>query len=144
MRIIVILLLAAGQAWAQVNIEHYRGRMGVTGSASYSFNSDLGNVDVLNSGGAGNITINRSHGTLLGIFKGGIGVQGGKRFANNGVAHARYTYKKHPRYQPEGFVQSDYATSRQLDWRTLVGAGLRWRRAIPIPTKHRWPVPVAM
>jgi hypothetical protein len=126
MRTIAILLLAAGPAWAQVNIEHYRGKMGMTGSASYSFNSDLGNVDVLNSGGAGNVTINRSHGTVFAIFKGGIGVQGGKRFANNGVVHLRYTYKKDRRYQPEGFVQSDYATSRQLDWRTLVGAGLRY------------------
>ena len=91
MRIFAILLLAASQAWGQVNIEHYRGRMGVTGAASYSFNSNLGNVDVLNSGGAGNITVNRPHGTVLGVFKGGIGVQGGKRFANNGVVHVRYT-----------------------------------------------------
>ena len=126
MCIFVLLLLVAGPAFGQVNIEHYRGRMGVTGSASYSFDSDLGNVDVLNSGGAGNITINRAHGTVLAIFKGGIGIQGGKRFANNGVVHVRYTHKKNRRYQPEGFIQSDYATSRQLDWRTLVGAGLRF------------------
>ena len=82
-------------------------------------------MDVLNSGGAGNVTLNRAHGTLLMVFNGGIGIQGGRRFANNGVLHLRYTWKKHPTYQPEGFLQTDYAISRKLDWRTLAGAGVR-------------------
>ena len=124
--VIVLLLLLTCSAYGQVNIEHYRGKMGVTGAADYSFNTDLGNVDVLNSGGAGNVTVNRPHGTLLAVFHGEIGVQGGKRFANNGVLHLRYTWKKHPIYQPEGFLQTDYATSRKLDWRTLAGAGVRF------------------
>jgi len=127
--IFILVLLMTGAAYGQVNIEHYRGKMGVTGAASYSFNTNLGNVDALNSGGAGNITVNRPHGTLLMVFKGGIAVQGGKRFANNGVVHLRYTRKGNPVYQPEGFLQSDYAISRKLDWRTLVGAGLRFNLA---------------
>jgi len=124
--VIAALLLTATVASAQVNIEHYRGKPGVTGAASYSFNSDLGNVDVISSDGAGNITINRVHGTILGVFSGGIGVHGGKRFANSGVLHLRYTYKRNPIYQPEVFAQSDYAAPRQLDWRTLIGVGLRF------------------
>ena len=124
MRTVIFFLLVC-QAQAQVNIEHYRGKLGLTGGANYSFNSDVGNVDVFNSGG-GNITINTESSTILGVFKGGIGFQAGKLFANNGVVHVRYTRKKHPVYQLEGFVQSDYAKSINLDWRTLAGAGMRF------------------
>ncbi len=127
--VIAALLLTATVAAGQVNIEHYRGKPGVTGSASYSFNSDLGNVDVVNSDGAGNITINHGHGTILGVFSGGVGVHGGKRFANSGVLHLRYTHKRNRTYQPEVFAQSDYAAPRQLDWRTLIGVGLRFNSA---------------
>lgn len=127
--VLALVLLMTNSAFAQVNIEHFRGKMGVTGAASYSFNGDLGNVDALNSGGAGNVTMNRPHGTLLLVFKGGIAVQGGKRFANNGVLHLRYTRKRHATFQPEAFVQSDYAISRKLDWRTLAGAGMRFNVA---------------
>jgi len=125
--VILLLLFLTSQVHAQVNIEPYRGRAGITGGVNYRFNTDLGNVDVINSGGAGNITINTDNSIILSVFKGGIGFLRGKRFANNGVIHLRYTWKKHPVYQPEGFLQGDYAKSRKLDWRTLIGAGLRFR-----------------
>ena len=120
------LLVLACQVQAQVNIEHYRGQEGITGGASYSFNTDLGNVDVVNSGGAGNITFNTRNSTILSVFEGGVGFLRGKRYANNGVFHMRYTWKKHPVYQPEGFIQGDYNRARKLEWRTLIGGGLRF------------------
>ena len=126
MIIVLLLLIFACQAQAQVDIEHYRGKEGMTGAARYSFNTNVGNVDVIDSGGAGNITFNRKNSVFLGVFKGGIGFQDGKRFANNGVLHLRYTRTSHPVYQPEFFIQGDYARSRKLDWRTLVGGGLRF------------------
>ena len=134
MSIVLLLLLCACQVQAQVNIENYRGKKGMTGDANYSLNSDIGNVDVVNTGGAGNITINTENTTILGVYKGGIGFQGGKRFANNGVLHLRYTWSGYPVYQPEGFFQGDYARSRKLDWRTLVGAGMRFN----IRREEKW------
>ena len=98
----------------------------MTGGARFAISSDLGNVDVVSSNGAGHITINTSQGVLLGVFKGGVGFLGGKRFANSGVLHLRWTWALHPSYQPELFAQGDYAKPRRLDSRSLVGAGLRW------------------
>ncbi|MFT5086087.1 MAG: hypothetical protein ACI906_002718 [Candidatus Latescibacterota bacterium] len=126
MYIALLLLLAAAPVMAQVNIEHYRGKSGVTGGARVSLSTDIGNVDVVNSNGAGNLTFNTETGTYLAVFKGDVGFLGGKRFANSGVLHTRYTYKRNPRWQPEFFVQGDYAKSRLLDSRFLAGAGMRW------------------
>jgi len=126
MYIALLLLLAAAPLMAQVNIEHYRGKKGVTGGARVSLSTDIGNVDVINSDGAGNLTFNTETGTYLAVFKGGVGFLGGKRFANSGVLHTRYTHKGNPRWQPELYLQGDYAKSRLLDSRFLAGAGLRW------------------
>ena len=123
--ILLWLLLSVMPLWAQVNIEHYRGKEGVTGGARLSLHSNIGNVDVVKSDGAGNVTVNTRTGTYLTIFKGGIGFLGGKRFANSGVLHMRYTRTSNARWQPEIFAQGDYAKSRRLDQRTLLGAGFR-------------------
>jgi len=125
MVVALLFLLLVSSLQAQVNIEHYRGKMGITGGARVSLSSDLGNVDVVNCDGAGNITVNTDKGVFLGVFKGGVGVLGGERFANSGVLHLRWTLTAHPRYQPEIFAQGDYAKSRRLDNRMLAGAGLR-------------------
>ena len=123
--IVLWFLLSVTPLWAQVNIEHYRGKEGVTGGVRFSLHSNIGNVDVVKSDGAGNVTVNTQTGTYLTIFKGGIGFLGGKRFANSGVLHMRYTHTSNARWQPEIFAQGDYAKSRRLDQRTLLGAGLR-------------------
>ena len=126
MVVALLVLLLVSSLQAQVNIEHYRGKMGITGGARVSLSSDLGNVDVVNSDGAGNITVNTAKGVFLGVFKGGVGVLGGKRFANSGVLHLRWTIFADARYQPEIFAQGDYAKPRRLDNRMLAGAGLRF------------------
>jgi len=126
MVVLLLLLLFGSSVQAQVNIENYRGKKGVTGALRFSLSSDLGNVDVVSSDGAGHITANTSKGIFLGVFKGGVGFLGGKRFANSGVLHLRWTGIARGRYQPELFVQGDYAKSRRLDRRTLAGAGFRF------------------
>lgn len=123
---VLLVLLVATPLMAQVNIEHYRGKRGVTGGARLSLSTDIGNVDVVNSDGAGHLTFNTKTGTYLAVFKGGVGFLGGKRFANSGVLHTRYTLKRNPVWQPEIFFQGDYAKPRLLDNRFLAGAGLRW------------------
>ena len=123
---VLLFFLFIAPLYAQVNIETYRGKWGVTGDARLSLNSDVGNVDVVKSEAAGHITINTARGVLLGVFKGGIGFLGGERFANSGVLHLRWTATASPRWRPESFAQADYAKSRRLDNRALVGAGMRY------------------
>lgn len=121
-----LLLLSLSQADAQVNIETYRGKSGIAGAARLSFSSDIGNVDVVRSDGAGNVTLDSRRGTVLAVVRGATGFLGGKRYANSGVLHLRYTRKLLPFFYPEVFVQGDYDRARQLDARSLLGAGARW------------------
>jgi len=124
---LLLSLVLVSQPHAQVNVEHYRDRAGVTGGANYSFNTDLGNVDVVNSGGAGNIVYRTASSSTLCLFYGNVSFHKGARLANKGVVHLRHTRREHPVYQPEAFVQADYAKSRRLDGRYLLGGGIRFR-----------------
>ena len=122
----LLLLLFLAPLHAQVNIETYRGKRGVTGAARLALSSDVGNIDVVKGEGSGHITVNTARGVLLGVCKGGVGFLGGERFANSGVLHLRWTATASPRWQPEFFAQTDYAKSRRLDNRALVGTGMRY------------------
>ena len=120
-----MLTLTCG-ASAQVNIETHRGKKGFNGAARFAVNSDVGNVDVVRSDGAGHLTLNGKTGTLLVVMRGATGFLGGKRYANSGVLHLRYTHTGRELIHPEAFVQGDYARSRRLDSRSLAGLGGRW------------------
>lgn len=121
-----LLLFGTTVGMTQVNIETYRGKDGVAGAARVSVSSDFGNVDVVRSDGAGNLTLDNDTGSLLAVVRGAAGFLGGKSYANSGVLHLRYTWKMSTLIHPEVFAQGDYARSRRLDARTLVGAGGRW------------------
>ena len=54
---VAMLLLGATPSVAQVNIEAFRGKAGLSGAARFSMSSDFGNVDVVRFDGAGNITL---------------------------------------------------------------------------------------
>lgn len=123
---VVILVLGATPSAAQVNIEAFRGKAGLSGAARFSMSSDIGNVDVVRSDGAANLTLDNDTGAFLVVVRGAAGFLGGKRYANTGVLHLRYTWKATGLIHPEAFVQGDYARSRRLDARSLVGAGGRW------------------
>jgi hypothetical protein len=125
--VLFLTVAAACPSSAQVNIETFRDKSGVSGAARLSFSSDIGNVDVVRSDGAGNLTVDREQGTFLAVLRGAAGFLGGTRYASSGVLHLRYTRKWRPRVHPEAFVQGDYDRARRLDGRSLVGAGLRWR-----------------
>jgi hypothetical protein len=124
--VVALLLLQSSPGYSQVNIEAYRGKSGVAGAARFSVSSDYGNVDVVRSDGAGNLTLDNKTGATLLVVRGAAGFLGGKRYANSGVLHLRYTWKLSPLIHPEVFVQGDYARSRKLDARSLLGLGGRW------------------
>ena len=142
--ITMLLLLSAMPGSAQVNIEAYRGKAGVAGSARFSVSSDIGNVDVVRSDGAGSLTLDNETGALLLVVRGAAGFLGGKRYANSGVLHLRYTWKVSTLIHPEAFVQGDYDRSRRLDGRSLTGVGGRWnllngeRRVLAVGSAVMW------
>ena len=112
-------------ASAQVNIEQYRNRPGVSGKVGLQFGGAKGNTDFVTGGGAANISYNTGTYAVLLLGKGLLGFSGGKRFSNEGLTHLRYTWIKPHRFHPEGFAQIDYSRPRKLKFRVLAGAGLR-------------------
>ena len=140
----ILLLVSLIPGQAQVNIETYRGKTGLAGAARFSVSSDIGNVDVVRSDGAGHLTLDNERGTLLSVVRGAAGFLGGKRYANSGVLHLRYTWKASSLMHPEVFVQGDYDRSRRLDGRSLAGAGGRWnllqgeRRLLAVGSAVMW------
>ena len=102
-----------------------RTQRGVSGNVGFSLGGASGNSDFFTGGGAANVTIARSNHTFLLLGDGLLGFRGGETSSNQGLAHARYTWTRPPRIQPEAFIQSDYARSRALTFRFLVGGGVR-------------------
>ena len=64
-------------ASAQVNIESHRGKKGFNGAARFAVSSNVGNIDVVRSDGAGHLTLNGKTGTLLVVMRGATGFLGG-------------------------------------------------------------------
>ncbi|MDA0334504.1 MAG: DUF481 domain-containing protein [bacterium] len=124
--LVLLLFATVAPHAAQVNIETYRGKSGLAGAARFSVSSDIGNVDVVRSDGAGTLTLDHRKGAMLIVLRGAAGFLGGKRYANSGVVHLRYTWKATNLVHPEVFVQGDYDRSRRLDARSLFGVGGRW------------------
>jgi hypothetical protein len=110
---------------AQVNVELYRKSAGVQGDVGLHVGGASGNSDFFTGGGSANITYTTSAYSMLVVGDGLLGFRDGESFSNEGLLHLRYTWVKPPRFQPETFGQIDYARSRQLTFRSLIGAGLR-------------------
>lgn len=123
--LLFVLLALTGPAPAQVNIEVYRQQIGVNGDIGLQFGGSTGNADFFAGGGAANISYGTERYTLLAVAQGLLGFQGSKRFSNLGLVHLRFTWTRPLRFQPEAFVQTDYARSRKLVFRALSGGGLR-------------------
>ena len=126
----MILAFAIGVAMlsaadAQVNIEKYRGRPGVTGKVDVQFGGAAGNSEFFDGGATANVTLNTTDYTLLLVGRGLLGFASGERFDNQGLAHLRFTWTRRRRFQPEIFSQSDYARPRRLVARVLFGGGVR-------------------
>ncbi len=126
MQVFWLTILMVSISWAQVNIESFRSDDKLSGNIMLSLSSNIGNVDAVQGDGSGNITLHTDTAVYIAVLKGGMGFLGGRRFANSGVMHMRYTLKRSIVWQPEFFAQADYAKSRRLDRRYLTGGGMRW------------------
>jgi len=129
----VFLGLVAFIGWqdpavAQVNIEKLMSKKkqdGFSGSVRFDLEIRSGNVDIQEVGFANRIDHSGKAWDALFLLEGGIGWEGGDRFSNEGLVHLRQIYKANERLWPELFVQADYNKKRRLDFRGLVGGGLR-------------------
>ena len=127
-----VLAFAVALCWpvkahAQVNIETL-GDLGTARKVATSIDLRLeyrsGNVDhsKLDVDVRTDVRTQRAHSFVL--LRGGVGLLGGERFANEGLAHLRVMIGS-GRVVPEAFVQGDYDKSRRLDARVLGGGGFR-------------------
>jgi len=123
--LVIVLCLLFSSAHAQVNVELYRKSTGVRGNVGLHFGGSRGNSDFFTGGGAVNITLNTQTYSILLLGDGLLGFRGGESFSNSGLVHLRYTWIKPARFQPEGFVQTNYDRPRKLSFRALLGGGLR-------------------
>ena len=131
--VLVCLLFLLGpktQAAAQVNIEKLRAKPAASGFSS-SVQLDLstrsGNVDIHQFGiRTRSDYVNQNWSGFL-VTQGGMGWQGGKRYSNEGLAHLRQVFRPHSHTGLEIFAQVDYDRERRLEFRGLIGGGVRWR-----------------
>ena len=128
---VAIALFAAcgAESRAQVNIETLREPVAERGwatSIDVQLQHRSGNVEhtKLDLDVRTDLRADRAHSFAL--LRGGLGLLGGERFANEGLAHVRLMYGSGWAV-PEAFTQGDYDKSRKLDGRVLGGTGIRLR-----------------
>lgn len=122
------LYLLPSAASCQVNIEKFRRKQpekGYSGFLGLDVTHETGNVELteLEVDSRLDRRSDRSHSLL--IVQSEYKWEGGRRFSNDGLAHARQVFTRRPLLQPEFFVQYNYDRERFLTYRLLAGAGLR-------------------
>lgn len=127
---VVLILLAAAPASGQVNIERLRlggDSLGITGAATVSVTLSSGNTETQRGDLGLRLDWLRNGTESFMVVSGDFDWTGGKRVSNRGLAHVRHIIGRSTRLSPEAFAQINYDKSRNLDFRGLVGAGLRVR-----------------
>ena len=135
------VLCLAMQAWGQVNIEQMRGAdspEGFRAVAGVDLSLRAGNAEVWQAA----LGLRADHGSLdrwsLVLVQGELGWNDGRRFSNEGLAHARQAWRWGGPWWIETFAQADYDRSRALEGRGLAGGGVRLRLYADNKTFLRW------
>ena len=129
--LLVLITLAAAlptQAFAQVNVEALRTDdppLGHSGTFGGDLTLRTGNVDLVQLDLNARIYLVTESVTRLIVGDGGLGLQGGTRFASSGLAHYRETYRYNDLISPEWYGQLNYDRPQLLDFRAVVGGGAR-------------------
>ena len=132
-------LLLAGLVWlesplhAQVDIESLRrdGQTGFSGSVAVDLALRAGNVELFEFGPELSFSYGRAEDTFIFIGSGDAGWEGKERFSNQALAHLRYVRALGSRLHGEAFGQVNYDRSRRLEFRGIVGGGIRWALFAP-------------
>lgn len=130
--LVSVLLLAPtaplGRASAQVNIERLRlapDSLGLTGSVGLTLTFASGNTEKRRGDGEARMDYTSVTRSLFGIVRGDFDWTGGERVSNRGLLHVRHIERRDRSLSPELFGQVNYDKARSLDFRGLVGAGVR-------------------
>ena len=124
----IINFLLVASLLAQVNIEKYKvlGKTeGFNGNLSFYASAKTGNTDVQEFGVDGRMNFKGESFYSFLIGQGEYGWNKGEEYSNNALVHFRYIKDLKYFLKPEFFAQLNYNKSRQLDFRSLVGGGLR-------------------
>jgi hypothetical protein len=128
--LLAFTLLLPTSARAQVNIESLRSDDvpdGISGALTGNLVVKTGNTDFVELSGNARLNWVRGPGTTLLIADGGLGFLRGNRFASGGLLHLRHTRWLNDRVAGEAFGQMNYDRPQLLDFRSLLGAGVRLR-----------------
>ena len=113
---------------AQVNVEALRQDdppLGRSGSFGGDLTVRTGNVDLVQIDlNARLYRVTESVRRLM-VGNGGLGFQGGSRFASSGLLHYRETYRYNDLISPEWYGQLNYDQPQLLDFRAVAGGGAR-------------------
>jgi hypothetical protein len=113
---------------AQVNVEALRQEdppLGYSGTFGGDLTLRTGNVELVQVDlNARRYMVTESV-TRLMVGNGGLGLQGGSRFASSGLLHYRETYRYNDPISPEWYGQLNYDRPQLLDFRVVTGGGAR-------------------
>ena len=113
---------------AQVNVEALRiddPPLGRSGAIGGDLSVRTGNVDFVQVGVDLRLYNVTESMTRLMIANGGLGLLSGSRFASSGLLHFRETYVYNDVFSPEWWGQLNYDRPQLLDFRAVVGTGVR-------------------
>ncbi len=123
------LVLMAGQAGAQVNIEALRrdaDSTGFSGALALNLEMHTGNTDLKEIGLEGRLDFNHPRVNTFILARNDFGWEQGERFADEGLIHLRQHYPLHGRVGLEAFTQYNYDATYRLETRVLAGGGFRF------------------
>ena len=137
----VTVLCLTVQGYGQVNIEQMRGAAtheGFKAAAQVDLSLRAGNAEIWQAA----LGLRADHGRpdrwSLVLVQGELGWNDGRRFSNQGLAHARQAWRWRGPWWAETFLQADYDRSRALEGRALAGGGVRLRLYAADKTFLRW------
>ena len=137
MKITLLLLFIFTQIlYCQVNTEKYRNiedSLGFSGIIKVDASIRTGNTDLQELGSEILLEYKRPASTLLLVLNGDYGWNNGKQFSDEALAHLRFVKVLKHNLKFEIFTQVNYDKSLLLLFRSLGGAGLRFKL---FETKH--------
>ena len=113
---------------AQVNVEALRQEdppLGYSGTFGGDLTLRTGNVELVQVDLNARLYMVTESVTTLMVGNGGLGLQGGSRFASSGLLHYRETYRYNDLISPEWYGQLNYDRPQLLDFRVVTGGGAR-------------------
>ena len=123
-----LLIFLISLSNAQVNIEKLRKTgdvKGLSGNFGFNISSKTGNVDITNIQLECRTDYIRQNMNTFLVFRKGYGWKSGEQYSNNGLIHIRHIFRLGKDIQPEVFTQVEQSKERLMNFRGLVGGGLR-------------------